>query len=197
MNQRELQRQETRQKILQAALEVFAHVGFDEASTYKIAREASVTQGLVSYHFHNKDELWQAVADHIFTIFRDEVPTSLDENGQSSPARARQYVRDFVRFASRYPVMLRLLIENNLTAEERLDWIVPRHVQPGFFVFTRHFKHVAEADLPFVFRAFVGSAALIYATAEGFRRLHGIDPLEEHHIERHTDLLIKLFLPEG
>lgn len=195
MNQREQQRQESREKILQAALEVFAHVGFDEASTHKIAREASVTQGLVTYHFHNKDALWEAVTDHMFARFREEVPPSLDENGQSSPDRARQYVRDFVRFASRYPVMLRFLIENNLTAEERLDWIVPRHVAPGFALFSRHFSHVAEANLPYMFRAFVGAVALVYATAEGFQHLHDIDPLEESQIERHTALITELFLP--
>jgi len=197
MNRRQQQRQESREKILRAALEVFAHVGFDEASTHKIAREASVTQGLVAYHFHNKDELWQAVTDHIFALFREEVPPSLDENGQSSPQLARRYVRAFVRFASRYPVVLRFLIENNLSAEERLDWIVPRHVQPGFAVFSRHFTHVAEADLPYMFRAFVGSAALVYATAEGFQRLHGIDPFEESQIERHTTLMTALFLPKS
>ena len=195
MNQREQQRAETRTKILEAALEVFASIGFNEASTHKIARDAEVTQGLLTYHFRNKNELWMAVTEHLFTRVRNEMDNHLDEFGRSSRERARAWVRDFVRFAARYPVLMRFMIENNQNADERLDWIVPRYIRPGYALFSRHFVHVDEETRPYAFRAFLGAASLIFTAVGECKRLHGLDPQAEACVEQHADYVISLFLP--
>ena len=43
------------EKILQAALELFAKEGFKGTSTNKIAKKAGVSEGLIFRHFENKD----------------------------------------------------------------------------------------------------------------------------------------------
>ena len=60
------QREETRERIVEAAIECFAERGFRGASTREIARRAGTNQGLITYHFRSKDELWRAAADRIF-----------------------------------------------------------------------------------------------------------------------------------
>lgn len=57
-----------RQRILEAALEVFADEGFDGATTKAIAARADVTPGLIYFYFPSKEELFQAVADHNGTV---------------------------------------------------------------------------------------------------------------------------------
>jgi len=49
----------TRQTILNAAVTVFAELGFAGASIGEIANEAGVPKSLVQYHFGPKDQLWQ------------------------------------------------------------------------------------------------------------------------------------------
>ncbi len=50
-----------KEKILQAALELFAEEGFKPTSTSKIAKKAGVSEGLIFSHFCNKDGLLQAI----------------------------------------------------------------------------------------------------------------------------------------
>lgn len=52
---------ETRQRIIDAALEVFVAQGVPDATLDQIARKAGVTRGAVYWHFNGKLEVLQAV----------------------------------------------------------------------------------------------------------------------------------------
>lgn len=52
---------EKKETILTTALELFAKEGFNATSTSKVAKEASVSEGLVFKHFSNKAGLLEAV----------------------------------------------------------------------------------------------------------------------------------------
>ncbi len=52
---------EKQEKILQAALELFAKEGFHATSTNKVAKFAGVSEGLIFRHFCNKEGLLQAI----------------------------------------------------------------------------------------------------------------------------------------
>ncbi len=52
---------EKQEKILHAALELFAKDGFKTTSTSKVAKHAGVSEGLIFRHFGNKDGLLQAI----------------------------------------------------------------------------------------------------------------------------------------
>jgi len=54
---------EKQEKILQAALELFAKEGFHATSTSKVAKHAGVSEGLIFRHFTNKEGLLQAILD--------------------------------------------------------------------------------------------------------------------------------------
>jgi AcrR family transcriptional regulator len=54
---------EKQEKILQAALELFAREGYHATSTNKVAKHAGVSEGLIFRHFGNKDGLLQAILD--------------------------------------------------------------------------------------------------------------------------------------
>ena len=57
--------EESRQRILQTALEVFGRYGFDGASTRLLAREAEVNLAAITYYFGGKEGLYRAVAEHV------------------------------------------------------------------------------------------------------------------------------------
>lgn len=63
-----------RQQILEAALDVFAEVGFEAATTKEIADRADVTQGLIYFYFkQGKEELFSAAFDHQAAIALEQL----------------------------------------------------------------------------------------------------------------------------
>lgn len=54
---------ETKQKLINAALQVFSQKGYAASTTKDIAREAGVTDGLIYHYFSSKEELLLAVVD--------------------------------------------------------------------------------------------------------------------------------------
>ncbi|MGI4856385.1 MAG: CerR family C-terminal domain-containing protein [Janthinobacterium lividum] len=57
--------EETRQRIIDAAVGVFGERGFDAATTREIAQRAEVNPPALQYYFENKEGLYRACADHI------------------------------------------------------------------------------------------------------------------------------------
>jgi TetR/AcrR family transcriptional regulator, regulator of cefoperazone and chloramphenicol sensitivity len=56
---------ETRLRIIQAAIELFGEHGFDKASTRDIAARAGVNAPALQYYFENKEGVFRACAEHI------------------------------------------------------------------------------------------------------------------------------------
>jgi AcrR family transcriptional regulator len=54
---------EKQEKIVQAALQLFAQEGYHATSTSKVAKQAGVSEGLIFRHFGNKDGLLQAILE--------------------------------------------------------------------------------------------------------------------------------------
>ncbi len=54
-------REKSRSKILQAALELFAHQGYHNTSVNQIAKKAQVAKGLVYNYFDSKEELLEGI----------------------------------------------------------------------------------------------------------------------------------------
>jgi AcrR family transcriptional regulator len=52
---------DTKEKILQAADELFGRLGYDAATTREIAERCQVNKALIHYHFKNKEGLLASV----------------------------------------------------------------------------------------------------------------------------------------
>ena len=62
---------EKQERILQAALQLFAKEGFHATSTNKVAKSAGVSEGLIFRHFGNKEGLLQAVLEEGENRFKE------------------------------------------------------------------------------------------------------------------------------
>ena len=66
VNERREQPSESRERILAAAVSVFAHKGFQRASLDEIAAEAHLTKGAIYWHFRSKNDLFTSLLEYRF-----------------------------------------------------------------------------------------------------------------------------------
>jgi len=67
----------TRQRIINAAREVFLTKGVSRTSLEQIASHAGVTRGAVYWHFENKSELFHAMREQVFLPLIDRMDGTL------------------------------------------------------------------------------------------------------------------------
>lgn len=190
---------ETRDKIVQAALEVFTDKGFDAASTREIAARVGVNHGLIPYYFGSKRKLWQAAVDHAFEDMQSEIDAMGADQGTTSPReRAARVIRAHVRFVARRPEFVRLMYEEGKRRGERMRWIVDRHVKPLYDAVSEVNTQMlgATGDDPagrltnvspvHFFYVMAGASGLIFHQAEECRRVSGVDPFDPEVVETHA-----------
>jgi AcrR family transcriptional regulator len=184
--------QETKAKILSAALSEFSKSGFDGVSTRAIATKAGVNHTLISHHFGSKDVLWKATAESFFDTYNQEFLKRRNAtDGVDTEDLLRIYIRSFIEFCVKCPDFQRFMIQANQGDEERLNWIIDRFLRPssdseelGFFL---------QSDSLHMRYLFLGAATSIFTFAPEFSRLSGKDPFSPEMVEQHIDYLLKIF----
>lgn len=192
-------RGEAKERIVAAALEAFAEKGFEAASTRDIAQRAGTDQGLVTYHFPSKDQLWRAAADRLFDILGSRLDDRLASLAQADPReRIRGAIREYVRWVAEHPEFFRFLVDEGNLSNARTRWLVDTHIKPRFeFLKEAGLARAAGIDaasVPHAFFALSGAAGLIFAVASNCRRLTGIDPRKRETIEAHADFVADLLV---
>src|SRR5437764_15469832 len=98
----------TRAAILKAAVREFAREGVAGARTDAIARSAGVNKALLYYYFKDKEALYQAVLDEVFSGVRAAIQNALC---QDLPPRERLagYVRAHFDYIASNPLYPRIV----------------------------------------------------------------------------------------
>lgn len=197
---------ETRQRLVEAALDVFARRGYDGASTREIARRAGVALAALPYHFKTKDALWRAAADHIFRELGERFAAreeGLEDTDLTT--RLRLLIREFVLFCAHRPELHHFMLREGSDSSPRLTWLVDTHIRPMFATVRSLFESAqAEGLLPpgrtsHLHYILIGAAAMPYAVATEFKLTTGDDPGDAGLVDAHVETLVDLFLvpPQG
>jgi TetR/AcrR family transcriptional regulator len=157
----------TQARLLAAAIECFARSGFDGVSLRSIERTASVERGLIAYHFSSKDRLWEAVVDHLFTSFADELIALRQAlRDVSRQERARAMLLAFARFNTKQPEFFRLLVLEGNGRTSR-----SRHIADHLHRWKEIFQEILDSrseddtvdDEIYVY-SLMGAAGMLFAT---------------------------------
>lgn len=193
----------TRERILDAAVEVLGEVGYGHFSVQKVARRAGVYQGNITYYWPRRRDLVLALALQVIGEYRSTCLAALDGATASDAGRAEAVVRAMVDEAVQ-PARVRILPE--LWSMANTDPEIARAV-------IRSHDDVLEAMLDALGvdrtdRA--GSAAhqvllLVGAAIQGLTAVHGHrspdDPLlllaKDAVVTRHAELIADALERDG
>lgn len=189
-----------RERILHAALDVFAERGFEGARTREIAERAGANLGLVAYYFGGKERLWRESVALAFDELAAEVtliqaPAAADERTQ-----LERSLRGVVRFLARRPAFMRLMNDENRRNGPRMRWLVDHHVKPVAAALSAIAQRArARGILPDIPAAslhyiVIGAAGLIFSQAPECKYMMGVDPADESVAEAHADALVRVLL---
>lgn len=190
---------QTRESILDAAIDLFSERSFDGATTREIANRAGVTQPLLNYHYRSKDELWQAAVDSLFARLRRTMEQrTAGLRGVDEVASTKLLVREFITFSARNPQLHRIITQESKNDGPRMDHLVERHIRPLYestvAMFDALARNGAVPDIPasHLYYILTGAGPTMFVLAPECRRLTGLDPTSDEVIEAHADAVCLL-----
>jgi len=182
-------------------VKAFSNDGFAGASTRQIAALAGENQGLITYHFANKENLWRAAVDSIFGGLAGELTERADILSDADPrTRLRLLIYYFVRYAAQHPEQMRLMVQEGKTESPRMAWLVDRHIKPLYGLYSEVVRDaqragvLPEGSVVHLFYILIGATSLIFTAAPECKRLTGQDPMQEEMIEAHAETICNLVL---
>src|SRR5699024_1081491 len=139
-----------KQKLLNAAEQLFAERGFAETSLRMITGAAGVNLASVNYHFGSKKELIKAVMDRYLTVFMPAVEQALLQQLARSNSHLLQVFGCFVdplmtltQIQPRGPeIFLQLLGRGYIDNQGFLRWFIVKHYNN---VLSNFYKAIQEA----------------------------------------------------
>ena len=155
----------TRQRILDASLDLYGARGVDAVSLDEIAREVGVRKQTVLYWFPSKDELVNAVLEQVAAELLVVIDAAIRSANDDPLARVDAVVRAVFRPAVRRPALLGLVREVSRLPAAQADRL-RLHVQPMVDRATDYLR--LEMDKGRLRRGDPGLvASLAYATVTG------------------------------
>jgi len=192
----------TQRKLLDAAVDAFSENGFKGTSTRDIAERAGVHHPLITYHFKNKDQLWRAAADKIFSDFGSAMAESLELNSGNGPKeRMAALIRAYVIYASSQPALHNVLVQEASFPNPRLDWLIDTHLKPFFeatFAMIEELQQIGVApagNAKLLFNMIRLSSAGLLALGNELKSSSGIDVDSAETLDEISDLIVNIFLP--
>ncbi|MEV4006956.1 TetR family transcriptional regulator [Actinomadura sp. NPDC049753] len=99
----------TREELVESAMRLFAERGVAATSVEAIAEAAGYSRGAYHSNFENREEILDAVVDHVVGSVGPELVAVLRGEG-SVLDRLAAYVRGFLLYCARRPVQTRALV---------------------------------------------------------------------------------------
>jgi len=120
---------ETARRILAAAEQIFAQRGLAGARTEGIAGAAHANKAMLYYYYGDKQGLYHAVIENLFSQLRRSIETSRPANG-SPRGHLLAYVNGYFDFVSTHPNYPRIVQREVMQSGPQLHWIVQKYFRP-------------------------------------------------------------------
>lgn len=180
---------ETRERLLEAAIKLFARHGYESVSTGDIAKAANFTQSMVHYHFGSKENIWRAAVTRLMRrrgpIF---APTRLEHAKLDPLAKLEMLIRNLAAANAAQPDYARIVMHESISDSDRLDWLITEFVGPGFKVFDSAIRDAQKLglirDLPVhdLTNIVTSAVSLTFSLGPIVQRLYDVDMGSEDYL---------------
>lgn len=190
---------ETREKLLEAAIRLFARFGYDSVSTGDVAREAHFTQSMVHYHFGSKEQIWRAAVTRLMRrrgpIF---APMRLMHADLNPLAKLEMLIRNLAAANAAEPDYARIIMQESIANTDRLEWLIQEFLAPGFKVFD---EVIAQAQAEGLIRMLpvhdvtnivTSAVSLTYSLGPIVQRLYNVDLESESYLQSLSASIIEI-----
>lgn len=191
---------DTRERILQAALEEFADYGFEGASTRSIAAVAGVQHPLVAHHFESKEGLWKSVLTAIQQNFTEYYVRYLHgEKSEDDVEQLRRLQEAYIRFSAAFPAYSWLMAHEGRRAGPLLDWLVETRAKAFFSHLTTLITSAqaqgryVEGDPTHLQYLFIGCVTRILMQRAEVEKVMGRSLGTDKFVDEHVRLCCSLF----
>lgn len=191
---------QTRQRILDEALRLFAANGFEAVGIRDVAAAAGVNHGLIKYHFGDKDRLWREAVELLFRRADEELAVTPDMLEHPVEKQFEIFLRRYVRYCAAHPEHARLMVQESVRDSDRLAWAAQRFIKAEHDGVLRGLKSlirrgaipdVAPINLIYMISA---AAQAPFMLAPELKHTHGLDALSPDMVEAHADAIVAVFL---
>ncbi|WP_174292449.1 TetR/AcrR family transcriptional regulator [Sphingomonas bacterium] len=196
-----MRRGKGKERILAAALDLFANKGFDAVSTADVAQQAGSSQSVVLYHFGTKDELWRAAMRDLFrTVAIKPTFDGAMYKDLDAVSRLRVLLRSFVLTSARHPELGRVINREGSSSSERMMWLFQELARPNYAAFEALFVEGARSGLlksypaPMLTLLAHGAAATLFNLGSIAQMLLDGDPFAQDVVELQADLVVDIIL---
>ena len=122
---------DSKQKLIEIAMKIFAEHGYKSASTRMIAKEADINISAISYYFEGKEGLYKAVIEHVLDHVQLKmmpVAQEIFEELQKDKL-SKKDIRELVKKI--FSAFIAMLFDEKKSEEIRLI-VIREQMQPGF-----------------------------------------------------------------
>lgn len=189
------------ERLLDAAIELFAELGYDGVSTGAVAKAAGMTQSMVHYYFGSKATLWEAAVERVMRRRGGSFEIRQQDLQDIDPlSRLKVIIRRFVAANAADPDLTRILIHEGISRSPRLRWLAERFMRPGYLLFNRAIQDAIDAgmvrDLPprDVTNIIVGASTLTFSLSALLAEVYDDEDALAPDVDRLSDTLIDILL---
>jgi AcrR family transcriptional regulator len=179
-----------RQRVLEAALDVFSQVGYEGASTRAIAAAAGIEQGHLAYYFPSKMVLWRQVIE----TFARQIEQRLAQHialfeGASACDIARSALPALLRGFAENPRLTRLMLQEMSVSSDRSAWLAENFAQPVWRLLAPVFSrmradgYLGGAAPEIAYFSLIGAALITFGNCTLIAQFSGVDPTGEDWVE--------------
>lgn len=192
---------DTRRRLVDAAVAAFAEAGYAGAATRDIAERAGVHHPLITYHFRNKQRLWQAAADRLFGELTERLEHAVSgaESGDDRQ-RLTSAIRTLTLYSAEHPEWYHFVRDASAEGAERATWLSESHMERVFGLLVPLLESLQSADaIPAgepaqVCVALLGATGCAISFGAQYEQLTGRSVLDGGAAGDYADYVVGLFL---
>lgn len=191
----------SREKLLDAAIELFADWGFEPVSTTAVAKAAGLTQSMVHYHFGAKEQLWREAVARLMRRRGRFFPVGRFELNDVNPLdRLRILVRRLVEANAAEPHYMRIITHEAMANTSRFSWLMETYVRPGIAPFDAAISaamdagHIRRMPVHDVSNLITSAASMPFSIAAVTKAMYGHDVDERTRVSTYSDSVMEIVM---